>query len=87
MKEIQETVIDAPLPCPQLVEALADEVSLGTPKLMAGFRQAPQADDAFGLGPAVALAKCLQPLHDRRTAPLILVKVDLRRGHALCLCL
>lgn len=87
MKEIQDTVIDAPLPCPKLVEAFADEVGLGTPELMAGFRQAPQADDAFRIGPAIAPAKLLQPLHDRRTAPLILVKVDLSCGHALYLCL
>src|SRR4029453_5599298 len=76
MKEIQNTVIDASLPCPQLVEALADEVSLRAPELMAGFFQAPQGDDAFGIGPAIAPAQPLQPLHDRRTAPLILVKVD-----------
>ena len=87
MKEIQDTVIDAPLPCPQFIEALTDDVSLGTPELMAGFRQAPQADDAFGIGPAIAPAKLLQPLHDRRTPPLILVKVDRSCGHALCLCL
>ena len=87
MKEIQDTVIDAPLPCPQFIEALTDEVSLGTPELMAGFRQAPQADDAFGIGPAIAPAKLLQPLHDRRTPPLILVKVDLSCGHVLYLCL
>lgn len=87
MKEIQDTVIDTPLPCPQLIEALTDDVRLGTPELMAGFRQAPQADDAFGIGPAIAPTQLLQPLHDRRTAPLILVKIDLSCGHVLSLCL
>src|SRR4029453_11177393 len=86
MKEIQDTVIDAPLPCPKLVEALAYEVGLGTPEIMAGFRQAPHADDALRIGPASAPAKLPQPLHDRRTAPLILVKVDLSCRHALYLC-
>jgi hypothetical protein len=87
MKEIQDAIIDPPLPCPKLVNAIAQEIGLGATKLMSCFSKSPNTGNALCIRPAIAPAKLRQPLQHWHAAPLILVKVHLSGWHALYLCL
>ena len=87
MKEIQDAIIDTPLPCPKLVNAIAQEIGLGATKRMSFFSKSPNTGNALCIRPAICSAKLRQPLQHWHAAPLILVKVHLSGWHALYLCL
>jgi hypothetical protein len=72
MKEVQDTIIDVPLPCPQLVEAIAYVIGFGAAELVSGFGKPLNARDAFGIRSAVAPAQRRQLLHHWRAATLLI---------------
>src|ERR1700674_5563449 len=82
MKEVEDSVVHAAFPNPQLVDAIPEDVSKRSPQIVSELGQTANGSDANLICSLIGAAKFLEPIEHWNISPVLLVKDDINPRHA-----